>query len=874
MRRPPVIVRTDMGGSAPEASPISPENESGYTGCSVPPERFDRRDYAAMGLLVLGLVAMFWKVLFTSQMFYIRDVYNYTYPHAKFIHDAIHHGYLPYWNPLLNYGEPLLADPNFLFFYPATLLIILLPVAYAYCLHYVLHFAIAAVGTYCLARRWRQSMPAALFAAAAFAFSGPLLSLGNFYNHSACAAWIPCALLVTDIALHSRSLRPWILLAVVFTLQFLAGEMFTLLATYGLCLAYAVFQAGKLTQPRRASNRKIIAAFGVVGLVMVALCAVQLLPAMHLLANSRRGIQGMAFNETTYWSFNPLRLIEIVLPGFFGWPLEGSTLWNFVLDGRNYPYLLSIFVGPVTLFFALLGWVFSSDRRRKFAAAASAVLLILSFGRFTPVFALAYLLFPPLEMVRFPVKLLVPATLLVALLAGWGLDALREPKANWSQRRVLIVNSLACLLLIVAFCLGLSFLAPETLTQIGSVILEVSNQAYWHKPQDSLSAAQAAGAARFLLTMVKIYFPGLAGILLGGLLWFIRLEQGKQWARKAVPFVAVLGIAHLALVNYSANPTVPKAFYTYQPPVFSAMAPTQQPYRICPMYRKKPRAHNAPNPQAFLNFKSIPFISRLPLAAQNDFRSRLVLSHATMLTGAEIVLNNDVDLSFPTDLFHFWVFIGDQMPDYSRADCLIGRTNVKYEIFDHRQHSSSLRLVGRVFNASSLPSYLYENLCALPRAYVANTAWHSSNPLATLTLLSSSGFDASQMVILRGPENRTLRAPNPASPHHSPAGTVTMIEDKPNTVVLRAHMLRAGYAVLLDRYDPGWRAFVDGQPTTILHANLMFRAIRVGPGEHLIRFEYHQVGLKAGLAITLLTSILLLGLYLTDRVKLAPLEPS
>ncbi|HLI30563.1 MAG TPA: hypothetical protein VKV79_05625, partial [Terriglobia bacterium] len=277
------------------AQATSTETESERANGEAPPEKLDRGDYAAMALLVLGLVAMFWKVLFTSQMFYFRDVYNFTYPHVKFIHDVLRHGHLPYWNPLLNYGEPVLADPNFLFFYPATLLIALLPVAYAYCLHYVLHFAIAAIGAYCLARRWKQSRPAALFAAAAFAFSGPLLSLGNFYNHSACAAWIPWALLATDIALHSRSLRPWIALAALFTLQFLAGEMFTLLASYTLCLAYALFQAGNLRTLRCASNWKAIAAFAAVGLAMVALCSVQLLPAAHLLADSRRGIQGMPF---------------------------------------------------------------------------------------------------------------------------------------------------------------------------------------------------------------------------------------------------------------------------------------------------------------------------------------------------------------------------------------------------------------------------------------------------------------------------------------------------------------------------------------------------------------------------------------------------
>ncbi|MGH9355284.1 MAG: hypothetical protein ACRD10_04065, partial [Terriglobia bacterium] len=540
---PPIIKGEPTVTPAPSRDPS--------TGLERQPDRtFDRRDYAAMGLLVVGLVALFWKVLFTSQVFFFRDVYNFTYPHAKFIHDAVRHGYLPYWNPLLNYGESVLADPNFLFFYPTTLLIILLPVAYAYCLHYVLHFAIAAIGTYCVARRWNQSRGAALFAATAFAFSGPLLSLGNFYNQSACTAWIPWTLLVTDIAIRSRSARPWIALSGLFALQFLAGEMFTLLATFVLCFAYALFQAGSAVQhpasgdvrlvpstrqmPRtsktevRATRFRVLAAFAAVGFGMTALCAVQLLPAMHLLATSRRGIQGMPYGETTYWSFHPLGLIESILPGFFGSPLNGfPPIWDVVLNGRNDPYLVSIFTGFVALFFALVGWAFGRDRRTKFLAAAAAVLVLLSFGRFTPLFALVYLLFQPLELVRFPVKLLVPATLLVVLLAGWGLDTLRDATTDWRRQRARIVNPLACLLTAVLILLGLAWIAPWRIEQIGAAILAFSNRLYTHSPERQLTGEQVAGGGEFIVATIRLYFPGLAGYLLGGLMWLIALEQKK-----------------------------------------------------------------------------------------------------------------------------------------------------------------------------------------------------------------------------------------------------------------------------------------------------------------------------------------------------------
>ena len=202
-----------------------------------------RWDVAAVLLLVACLAGMFWKVIFTSAVFFHRDIFNYTFPSARFIHEICHRGYLPFWNPYLNYGQAVLANPNLLFFYPFTLLIVLLPADVAFTLHFLVHFALAGIGVYVLARSWRQSRQGAFFAAFVFMFSGPVLSLGDLYNESACAAWIPWALLITDRALASRRARYWILLIVIFSLQWLAGEPMTMLGTFGLCFAYALFKA-------------------------------------------------------------------------------------------------------------------------------------------------------------------------------------------------------------------------------------------------------------------------------------------------------------------------------------------------------------------------------------------------------------------------------------------------------------------------------------------------------------------------------------------------------------------------------------------------------------------------------------------------------
>ena len=43
-----------------------------------------------------------------------------------------------------NYGQELLANPNFLFFYPFTLAIVLLLVDFPYTMHYLLHFILGS----------------------------------------------------------------------------------------------------------------------------------------------------------------------------------------------------------------------------------------------------------------------------------------------------------------------------------------------------------------------------------------------------------------------------------------------------------------------------------------------------------------------------------------------------------------------------------------------------------------------------------------------------------------------------------------------------------------------------------------------------------
>jgi hypothetical protein len=842
--------------------------------------RLTRCDWVAGLLLVASLVGMFWRVVFTSAMFFYRDVYNYTYPSARFIHELCRQGLLPYWNPYLNYGQPVLANPNLLFFYPFTLQIVLLPINAAYTLHFLLHFALTGVGTYLLARRWGQTYLAAFFAAFVFMFSGPVLSLGDLYNQVACSAWIPWALLVTDCALESKRLRPWILLIVVFSLQWLAGEPMTMLATFVLSFAYALYRHGTWDRLWSKPNLRVFGVFFLVGCGMLMLCALQFLPASHLLSESRRGVQGLRFRETANWALNPLSLPQTVIPDFFGSETSSPTGWLWLMSDRNLPYFLSVFLGFVPLFFAVSGWSLGTDRRRNFVAGAAGVLLLFSFGHFTPVFALGYLLLPPLMLVRYPIKLLVLVTFLVAILAGWGLDALRSANCPWKTCRRRLVLPLEIFLGCVVAVLAVAWLVPGLIASPTRLVLHALGEIPFSLDQ----------MPSFLVTSLRFQLPGLAGFCLGGLVLATGLEQGKKWARPGLYAFALLGMTQLVMVNSGANPTVPKSFLTYRPPVLSEFKGQPGSYRVTSFWPIT-LTPDTKNLQTFVNFQSIPEAADLTPISQGAFQARLQLATGSMVNQVEGGINLDLERSLPPYLYDVEIYLSREASNPLRADCLLGRTNVKYIIRPTRADSAATRLIGDVFNGSPLPSRLYEDLCFVPRTYVAGNALFSTNPEETLDHLASPDFDALNTVILAaapesapaGSNPRTLavipsklvlggggaenhRGPETVGPHSlggddTAAGRVEITQRDPNSVTLRAELSRPAYVVLLDRYDPSWQATIDGRPAAVLRANQIFRAVYADAGRHEIRFDYRQRGLRTGLIVSLVVLAVLGMLY-------------
>jgi hypothetical protein len=130
-----------------------------------------------------------------------------------------------------------------------------------------------------------------------------------------------------------------------------------------------------------------------------------------------------------------------------------------------------------------------------------------------------------------------------------------------------------------------------------------------------------------------------------------------------------------------------------------------------------------------------------------------------------------------------------------------------------------------------------------------------------LTQLAAPSFaPASTLLLADTPPAAEVAAANAAQPSaRAAASTVRVTSYQVDSVTLQANMAQAGFVALQDTYYPGWHVTVDGISTPIYRSDIMFRAVFVPAGQHVIHFTYLPDSFAIGLLFVPLPPVLLLG---------------
>lgn len=776
--------------------------------------------------MALALCAMNEAFTF-DRVFYVRDLGFFWWPQHLWAAAAFRAGEFPLWDPSVGLGQSAIADPiRHLLFPPVLALRLLLPPVVSFNLSVALPFPLAALGTYLFLAR-RCSPQAASLGGALFAVSGPMLSNGAMLTNAWTLALVPWVLWATDRLWDTPTARRWALLSTLFALQILAGEPVSLLASLALTGAYAVFAGA----PERASVRDrarvgaLVVAAGALGL---ALAAAQALPLVDAVSRSSRA-QAVA---NLAWPVHPLNLVECVTGPVFGDPFgpwsEPVPMLRAMYAGAL-PYLYSLYIGVGAIALAMLGALVPSRRTWAiFWTSVGALFLVLALGDFTPVYPTIQALVPFTRTFRYPAKFIVLATFAGSVLAAGGWDALRaaarDARLHWV---VLIPIALASFALWIGVGSG-----PDLYTWVASL----SGVA---RPE--LAGELLADAAANAMPRLVLVSAGCAALL-----WFA--SRSGRASRAAAAALFTLVVADPLMANLRLNPTIDAEFLGE--PAWVSRLRELPPGRLYVGGRTVwlTELDDADAPP-----------ERPEMAPPETPRTAVAVAYQAALAsypgawGLREAISVDLTSLWPTEYRYMVGRFGASPPE--ARDRYLRRAWVRYFVTP-RAPTGGGREIARL--GAFGPTALYEGPLPSPRAAIVTESMVLPEANAQTDRLFSEDFDPASVVLLEAEPPPPAGRPGP----HLPASAEVVRENTDEVDVGARVPGTGGYLLLADSFAPGWRAEVDGEPAPVLRANGLFRAVRLTPGEHMVRFVYRPRAFYAGAAVSALATLLLVALVI------------
>ncbi len=759
-------------------------------------------------------------------------------------------GQLPLWNPYLSGGQPALADIQSGALYPVHVLQALLlgwggPL-FGYQIGFplwalewqaILHFSIAAVGTYLFARHLmqthgaplRQARFAGVTASLVFTYGGYLTGFPvQQLTILEVSAWLPWVLWglsaaywrlaakrgewangelrpshkssaparTTHYALHTaQSLLtpPTALAALAFALAILAGHPQTVMYIVYFILAYTLFFAFYFWR-----NPLLITNY-------------QLLNSAPLLPRSSAPLRPLLQRlilHTALWLLTTLLGAAVaaaqLLPTLelIRRSVRADLSFDAVSAGLPLTELVSIlypgffggspeYVGIVTL--ALIALALALGHPRGFVyfwAGAALVSLLLAFGRNLFVYPVFYLLAPGFDSVRQQERVFLIYSFSAAMLAGYGAAALVSPLSKAARQMCARFEQRLRLVFWVALGLTAFFIYGAT-------------------------AATARGdQVNLFLGVLRHHILGL--IFLGGMLLLLALRRRRRLHRWwGMALLAGWVAFNLFTVNWRFNLQNP------------ADSPPFAPNGVVQFLQTNLQSPNLPPGR---------------------------ISSGGLLPGgnsaASVYGLEDLTGNTPLQLAAVDTFLR-QMPSWRLWQLM----NARYIV---EQRDIAGPGLTPVFSAGELT--VFEMGDPFERVWLVWQVEVVADLRQTIERLADDSFDLRRAAIVPAPLTTPL--------DDASDSTATIVAFSPTRLAVQVEATGPHLLVLSQIYDPGWQASVDGQPARLLRVNGVQQGVLIPAGRHRVDVTYWPASFRLGSIISMVGLVTCGVLLLAGRFTL------
>ena len=768
------------------------------------------KDKAYSGILLLMPLILFAPQYFSDQVMAWLDFSFYFLPFRMLTADYIQQGIMPFWNPFIYCGNPLMANMQSAVFYPLNIFYHVLPPILAVKITTWIIFAVMAVFTYAFMRLYDASEEGSFTASVIFAFGFYSMIKAVEFAEINVMGWLPAALYFTKRYAISARRQDCFMIAFMLCLSLLGGHAQFFIYAW---LVFALFFIYENVYAKKFRRMDGVKDFLVINLLLLGLSVIQLLPTANFVMLSKRAAGGIGYAGIMEGFLSFDHVLAFVFPflnGFFSWHSYFLNWIGFINAG----------IFPVLLLF-LGAFMIKEGRLRVFLGLAFVLFLFMTFMGRMPFYRALFEAAPFLAAFNYQSKAVLGLFFVMCLVIAKGFDGLFT--GTRAELKGFVRFSYVFFGLVLAAYLFAEFYRNNILIF------------YRNTFNPSMTMQMVYDA-------VHLYDYALAGFLafttiLGAALLVIHIagnEIRRGPATKTAAVIVAL-ISLFAFQNWAEFYYFKNDFYknkTKQTDFMVSKSSIGQARVLAPAL----------------------FTTR-DLNVQNLNSGELAYYCADRLTPNFPMYHklknvDGFDSLFPGGFASFKSCFNTTAAPWDMP---------AFSLFSAKYIASSAKISGQYLKLASTGfADIYENSNYLEPAFLVKYPYETAvaaNEEAK-GIISGKTFDPLRTVVFetRPPDFKPYGVSAGAAGETS---VITTMPD-PNSYLIKSRSPSPGVLILTDNYYPGWRAFVDGVEAKIMKVDMTFKGVYLSAGTHEVHFKYSPPEFFIGALISVILLLLLI----------------
>lgn len=672
---------------------------------------------------------------------------------------------------------------------------------------FVLHYFLAGIFMFLLARTWHFSHLPSLLAAIVFMLSPYAVGLAGEGHGSKMMAlsYIPLMLLLTHHLFEKRNLLSLGLLSTAIGTALLTNHVQMVYYGFMLVGLFFVYEFILNFKSQKLIMGKTAVFFFITLILGFAIASYVYLSTYEYSQYSIRGggeagtPGGLNYDYATNWSFHPFEIMNLLIPSFFGF--STPYYWGWM------PFTNStVYFGVVPILLSIIALIYKRNKGTIFFTIFSVLILLISFGKHFFFYDLVFNYLPFFNKFRAPVMILHLLPLMFGMLAAYGLTFFIELPTKFDTHK--LRKGLYITIGIIATILVIGF--------IGKSIIYTSLSGSMFVKEGDLQQLQqqyAAQAPQVLQQLKEIRFD---------MLW-------KDYIKFALITLSSLGLIVLYLNN--------KIKFTLLG--FALILILIIDLFIIDTKYVDPKPKSAAE-QHFTPDQTVQFLKQ----DNSQFRifplGQLFMDNTWMYHKLESIGGySPAKIKIYQEMIDSCLYKSSD-PTFPLNMNIVNMLNTKYLIFQGGLPEDKFNIVSY---DQKKQTATYLNPAYQPRAFFVNEAIVAQNKTEVYQLLNSSEFDSRTKAVL---EKQPSTFPAKSDSVH-----ITTLKYKTNLIELETYSDNASLLVLSEVYYPaGWKAYIDGNETEIYKTNYILRSVVVPAGQHNIEFIFEPSIYKTGYLIS------------------------